>query len=123
MYEYLLLILGFGLLIRSDQYFIDGSSYLAKRFEISPLIIGLTVVAFGTSMPEFIINIFSAMRGSTDLALGNIIGSNISNTLLILGISALFIPLLVHKSTVWNEIPLSLFATGLLFVLIQNLEH
>tara|TARA_Y100000310_G_C20696023_1_gene825808 strand:- start:2713 stop:3660 length:948 start_codon:yes stop_codon:yes gene_type:complete len=120
MIEYLLLLLGFILLIKGAQYFIDGASYLAKRLGISPLIIGLTVVAFGTSMPEFIINIFSAIEGSTEIALGNIIGSNISNTLLILGISAIFVPLLVHKSTVWNEIPLSLFATVLLFLLIND---
>jgi len=120
MIEYLLLILGFILLMKGAQYFIDGASYLTKRLGVPPLIIGLTVVAFGTSMPEFIINLFSAMRGSTDLALGNIIGSNISNTLLILGISAVVMPLLVHKSTVRNEIPLSLFATGLLFILIND---
>ncbi len=120
MIEYLLLVLGFIFLIKGAQYLIEGSSYLAKRVGVSPLIIGLTVVAFGTSMPEFIINIFSAINGSTEFALGNIIGSNISNTLLILGISATFMPLLVHKSTVRNEIPLSLFTVVLLFILIND---
>ncbi len=120
MIEYLLLVLGFIFLMKGAQYLIEGSSYLAKRLGVSPLVIGLTVVAFGTSMPEFIINIFSAINGSTEFALGNIIGSNISNTLLILGISAIFMPLLVHKSTVRNEIPLSLFTVVLLFILIND---
>jgi cation:H+ antiporter len=120
MLEYLLLIVGFIFLIKGAQYFVDGSSQLAKRLGVSSLVIGLTVVAFGTSMPEFVINIFSAIEGHTELALGTIIGSNISNTLLILGISSMLFPLLVHKSTVWNEIPLSLFSTFLLFILIND---
>ncbi len=120
MIEYLLLLVGFVILIKGAHYFIEGSSYLAKRIGVSPLIIGLTVVAFGTSLPEFIINIFSAINGSNDLALGNIIGSNISNTLLILGISSLYYPLLIKKSIVWREIPWALFASLLLLFLVND---
>lgn len=89
---------------------VDGTSSLAKRLKISDLAIGLTIVAFGTSAPELVVNIISTLEGSTDLAIGNVIGSNIANILLILGISTLIAPLTVSQTTVWKEIPLSLLA-------------
>ncbi len=105
-----LFILGFILLIKGADLMIDGASSVAKRYGISTFVIGLTVVAFGTSMPEMIVSTMASIKGSSDIALGNIIGSNISNTLLILGISAMIYPLLVKKATVNKEIPFSLLA-------------
>lgn len=89
---------------------VEGASSIAKKFRISALVIGLTIVAFGTSAPELIVNIFAGINGNTDIAIGNILGSNISNILLILGVSAIIFPLVVTKGTVWKEIPLSLLA-------------
>lgn len=113
----ILFILGFILLIKSADWLVTGSSSLAKRMGVSSLIIGLTIVAFGTSAPELIVNLLASLQGNTDIAIGNVIGSNIANILLILGISALIYPLAVHKGTVWREIPFALLAvlvTGLL---------
>jgi len=106
----LLFILGFIFLVKGADFLVEGSSSIAKKFGISNLVIGLTVVAFGTSAPELIVSAIAAWNESTGIALGNIIGSNISNTLLILGISAIIFPLAVKKSTVSKEIPLSLLA-------------
>jgi cation:H+ antiporter len=99
---------------------VHGSASLAKIMGIPSLVIGLTVVAFGTSMPELTVNIFSALRGTADIAIGNIIGSNIFNILLILGISAAIVPLKVKNSTVRKEIPLALLAMVLLFLLTND---
>lgn len=110
MIEYFFLILGFVLLIKGADLLVGGASSIAKRFGISALVIGLTVVAFGTSSPELIVNIFASINGNTDIAIGNILGSNIANILLILGISAIIYPLAVTKGTVWKEIPFSLLA-------------
>lgn len=104
------MMLGFVLLIKGADYLVNGSSKLAQRIGVSDLVIGLTVVAFGTSSPELLVNLFASFQGNTDLALGNIIGSNIFNILLILGISALIYPIGVTKGTVWKEIPFSLLA-------------
>lgn len=109
--EYILLPLGFVLLIKGADILVDGASALARRFGISPLVIGLTIVAFGTSAPELIVNLFASLQGNTDIAIGNILGSNIANIFLILGISAIIFPLAVKKGTVWKEIPFSLLAT------------
>ena len=105
---YGLFVLGFIFLIKGADYLVDGSSSLAKRFNISDFIVGMTIVSFGTSMPELIVNIMASMEGSSELAIGNVIGSNISNILLILGISAVICPLPLHKNTVLSEIPFSL---------------
>lgn len=107
---YILLVLGFILLIKGADYLVGGSSSLAKKLGISDLVIGLTIVAFGTSAPELIVNIMASINGNTDIAIGNILGSNIANILLILGISAVIYPLAVKRGTVWKEIPLSLLA-------------
>lgn len=121
MMEYFLFIIGFGLLIKGADFLVDGSSSLAKKFGVPSLLIGLTVVAFGTSMPELIVNIFSATRGATDIAVGNVVGSNIANILLVLGLTALICPLKVHRSTVWKEIPFSLLTVLILFVVANDL--
>ncbi len=107
---YILLILGFVLLIKGADFLVDGASALAKRIGISDLIIGLTVVAFGTSAPELFVNVISSMRGSTDIAIGNILGSNIANVFLILGVAAVIFPLQIQRNTTWKEIPFSFLA-------------
>lgn len=99
---------------------VSGASSLAARFGISPLVIGLTIVAFGTSAPELFVNIFSAFKGQTELALGNVIGSNIANTWLVLGAAALVYPLHAKNSTIYKEVPFSLIASLALFFLAYD---
>lgn len=107
---FIFLIFGFILLIKGADFLVTGASVLAKKIGVSDLVIGLTIVAFGTSTPELLVNIFSSAQGNTEIAIGNVIGSNICNILLILGVSALIYPLTVTKGTVWKEIPFSLLA-------------
>src|SRR3990167_7397925 len=92
---YLLLVIGFVFLIKGAEFLVDGASSLAKKLKISNLVIGLTIVAFGTSAPELFVNLFASFNGTTDIAIGNIIGSNVVNTLFILGIAAVIYPLKV----------------------------
>ena len=117
---YILLILGFIFLIKGADFLVEGASSIARRFHVSDLVIGLTVVAFGTSTPELFVNIIASFRGNTDIAIGNVIGSNICNVLLILGVSSIIYPLTVGKGTVWKEIPLSLLAAILLGFLAND---
>ena len=112
----LLLIAGFVVLIKGADLFVDGAARLARGMHVSPMAVGLTVVAFGTSAPELFVNISAGISGSTEIALGNVVGSNIANILLILGISALIRPLTVSKGTVWKEIPFCLLAAVMLWV-------
>jgi len=99
---------------------VDGASSIAKKFGLSNLMIGLTIVSFGTSAPELLVSMMSALQGSTQIAIGNIIGSNISNIALILGICAIIANLKVTKTTVWKEIPLSLLAITSVFILAND---
>lgn len=115
-----LLILGFGFLIKGADWLVDGGSALARRYKISELAIGLTIVAFGTSMPELVVNIFAAYQSHSDIVFGNVIGSNIFNLFAILGIAGLISPLIVQSSTVWKEIPLSFLAALVLFLLSNS---
>ena len=110
MYEIAMLVVGFVLLVKGADWLVDGSSVLAKRMGISSLVIGLTVVAFGTSMPELVVNLTSALAGQGDVAFGNIVGSNIANILLILGVSGVLVAIKVQHSTTWKEVPFSLLA-------------
>lgn len=110
----LFFILGFIFLIKGADFLVDGSSALAKKMQISDLVIGLTIVAFGTSAPELVVNIFASLNKTAEIAVGNILGSNICNILLILGISSLIYPLKVKKNTVWKEIPFCLLGTVLI---------
>ena len=115
------IVVGFVALVKGADWLVDGASAVAKQFGISDLIIGLTVVAFGTSMPEFVVNMVSVAQGSTDLAITNILGSNIINTFVILGLTALVYPIVSQKRARDFDIPLSIIA-GLLvlvFVAIQ----
>lgn len=121
MIDYLLIIAGFTLLIFGANFLVDGSSGLAKRFNVSNLIIGLTVVAFGTSAPELVINLVAAINpGTTDIALTNIIGSNMINTYVILGAAALVFPIISQKSSRRFDIPLSLIAPIAVLLLSMN---
>jgi cation:H+ antiporter len=112
-----LLFVGLALLIGGAEVMVRGASAIALRFKISPLVVGLTVVAFGTSAPEFVVNILAAINGSADIGLGNIIGSNISNILLILGVASIISPLNIKRGTVWKEIPFALLAVVLIFIM------
>lgn len=116
----LLLLGGFIFLIKGADLLVEGSSSLAKRFNVSELAIGLTVVAFGTSTPELFVNIFASLNGNSAIAVGNILGSNIFNILFILGISSMIVPLTVTHGTVWKEIPLSLLAAIVLGIIIND---
>jgi len=116
-----LLIVGLVILVFGAEMLVRGSASLSKIMGVPSLVIGLTVVAFGTSMPELTVNIFSALKGTADIAIGNIIGSNIFNILFILGISAAIVPLKVKSSTVRKEIPLALLAMVLLFLLTNDI--
>jgi cation:H+ antiporter len=115
--DILLIIFGMALLIKGGDMLVDGSSSLARRFKISELAIGLTIVAFGTSSPELVVSLSAAIGSHSEIALGNVIGSNNFNLFFILGISGLIAPIAVQKNTVHIEIPLSLFAVIVLFLL------
>ena len=110
MTDALFLIAGIALLLKGADFLVEGASRIAAALGISPLVIGLTIVSFGTSMPEVLVTMMSGLSGHPDLAIGNIIGSNIANILLVLGIAAIIRPLPVHDSTVVSEIPFSLTA-------------
>jgi len=118
--DYILFIIGFIFVIKGADFLVDGASAIAKRLKVSDLIIGLTIVAFGTSAPELIVNIFASVQGNTQIAIGNVLGSNIFNILFILGISSIVFPLLVTKDTVWKQIPFCLFATILMGILAND---
>lgn len=115
--EYIFLILGFLMLIKGADFFVDGASNLAKAFNVPSILIGLTIVAFGTSAPEVAVSISASLKGNNSIAIGNVLGSNIFNVSFILGISAIFFPLSVQKNTIKKEIPLMLLASISLLVL------
>lgn len=114
------LILGLILLIKGADWLVNGATALAKKYHVSDLAIGLTIVAFGTSAPELVVNVLASLNGYDEIVFGNIIGSNNFNLFMILGISGMIAPLAVQSSTVWKEIPLSLFAALLLFILAND---
>lgn len=104
------LIVGGVILIKGADILVLGSASIAKRFGISSLVIGLTIVAFGTSLPELIVSVFASFKNNSDISFGNVVGSNISNILLILGLTGALSAVPVRDSTVWKEIPFSLLA-------------
>lgn len=108
------------LLIKGADVLIDGAVSIAQRFNVSSLVIGLTVVAFGTSAPELAVNIIASVKGNNGLVIGNVVGSNIANILLILGVSAMIRNLGVRSNTVWREIPFSLFSALLLGYMVND---
>jgi len=113
-------VFGLIMIIYGADSLVRGASSIAKKAGLSALFIGFTIVAFGTSLPELVVNIFASFNGSNDLAIGNVLGSNISNILLILGISAIIFPLTVKKGTVSKAIPFSLLAVFVLFILVND---
>lgn len=117
---YLLLIIGFALLIKGADYFVDGASKLAELLHVPPILVGLTIVAFGTSSPEATVSIIAALEGSSDITLGNVIGSNIFNITLVIGLTAIINPLKVESETIRKEIPFILLASTALLVMISD---
>ena len=120
LWDLLVTIIGFALVIKGADILVDGASSLARKLSVSDLVVGLTVVAFGTSLPELSVNVSAGIKATSDIAVGNVIGSNIANILLILGVSAVICPLVVTKGTVWKEIPLSLLAVILIAILAND---
>ncbi|MFZ0369049.1 MAG: calcium/sodium antiporter [Halobacillus sp.] len=119
---YVLLLVGFGLLIKGANLFVDGSSNIARLLRVPPILIGLTIVAFGTSSPEATVSILAALQGNAEVSLGNVVGSNIFNITLVVGIAAFLYPLMVESETTKKEIPFTLLASGALLVLISDIE-
>ena len=115
-----LLILGFVILIKGADLFVDGASGIANHFKVSKILIGLTIVAFGTSAPELAVSIKSIFSGNGDIVLGNVIGSNILNIFLIIGVSAVFHSLTVKNNTVKKELPITMLITTLFAVLMSD---
>jgi len=116
----LFFIVGLVLLVKGADWLVDGASSVAKKLKVSDLVIGLTIVAFGTSAPELVVSVISNLNGNADIAIGNVLGSNIANILLILGVSSIIYPLSVTRGTVWKEIPLSLLAVILLGIMAND---
>jgi cation:H+ antiporter len=114
---------GLVLLIFSANWLVNGASSVAKRWGLPDMVIGLTIVAFGTSAPELTVNMMSALQGSTDIAIGTVLGSNISNILLILGVSSIIYPLTIKLNTKWKEIPFSLLAAIILGILANDMLY
>ncbi len=120
--QIILLVVGFVCLIKGADWLIDGASSIASHFKVSKLLIGLTIVAFGTSVPELAVSFSSIFNNSTDILLGNVIGSNIINVLLLVGIAAVIHPIRVKKDTVSKELPLLLLISTALIVLVLDVN-
>lgn len=120
MITYILFALGFVLLVAGARMLIRGASSIGTRFGLSQLVIGLTIVAMGTSLPELIINVFASIKGDTGLAVGNVIGSNITNTLLIIGVAALIYPSKVHAGILKRDVWANLFSVAILALLAND---
>lgn len=116
-YQVVLLVIGFVMLIKGADWFVEGASKIADRFGIPQLVIGLTIVAMGTSAPEAAVSIASALKGSAEITIGNVLGSNILNVLVILGLTAVVRAIAVQNSTIKYEIPFTIIVTGLMGVL------
>lgn len=121
MLVYVLFVIGFVLLIKGADLLIDGSISIAQRYNVSSLVIGLTVVAFGTSAPELAVNVIASVKGNNGLVIGNVVGSNIANILFILGVTAMIRTLGVKSNTVWREIPFSLLSALILGYMINDI--
>ena len=115
-----MLLAGLALILFGANWLVDGSSSIAKRFGISEFVIGLTIVGIGTSSPEMVVSFMSSLQGKADMAIGNIVGSNIFNTLMILGITALVAPMAITKNNLKRDIPLNIVVTVLLIILGMN---
>lgn len=120
--SYILLIIGFLLLIKGADTFVVGSSSIAKIFNVPTLIIGLTIVAFGTSAPEAAVSVTAALKGNNDMAIANVVGSNIFNILAVVGIAAFINPIKVQKSTIIKEFPFAILASVVLLILAHDIK-
>ena len=120
MLTYIFFAIGFVFLIKGADLLVDGATSIARSLKVSDLAIGLTVVAFGTSTPELFVNIIASFKGNADIAIGNVLGSNIANIFFILGVSSIIYPLAVTKGTVWKEIPFSLLAAIVLLFMAND---
>ncbi len=118
--QFAILVAGLVLIVLGANYLVEGSSSIARKFGLSEFIIGLTIVGIGTSTPEMVVSFMSAFKGNADMAIGNVVGSNIFNTLIILGITALISPMLITKSNLKRDIPMNIIVTALLIVLGLN---
>lgn len=118
--QIIMLLVGLALILFGANWLVDGSSSIAKRFGISEFVIGLTIVGIGTSSPEMVVSFMSSLQGKADMAIGNIVGSNIFNTLMILGITALVAPMAITKNNLKRDIPLNIVVTVLLIILGMN---
>lgn len=118
MLSFVMLVIGFVLLVWGADKFVEGASALARKMGVSPLLVGLTIVAFGTSMPELAVSVTAALRGANEIAVGNVVGSNMFNLLVVAGISAVICPLVMDKMLLRRDWPLSIFAAVLLLVAI-----
>lgn len=116
--DILLFVVGIALIVAGANFLTDGAAALARRFGLSPLMVGLTIVAFGTSAPELVVSLTSALGGNSDISLGNVVGSNLFNVFGIAGITAIIAPLSITKSTIRKEIPLMILASVVLSVMI-----
>jgi cation:H+ antiporter len=115
--EYILFVIGFFLLIQGAKWLIDGATVLARHFRVSDMVIGLTIVSVGTSFPELVVNIAASFKGSPEIAIGNIFGSNVANVLLILGVMAVIVPVPVSRRTIRIDIPIVLIVTAMVWIL------
>ncbi len=120
MLTFILFFVGLYFLTKGADWLVDGASSLARRLGVSALVVGLTIVAFGTSSPELVVNLLASFQGNTDIAIGNVLGSNVVSLLLILGASAILYPLSVGRGTIWKEIPFSLLAVVVLGFVVSD---
>lgn len=118
--SYLILALGFLILLLGGKFLVDGASAIAARLGLSPGLIGLTIVAFGTSAPELLVSVTASLKGASDITIGNVIGSNISNISLVLGISAIIFPIYIQKSTLKLDYPFTLISSVLFYIMAFN---
>lgn len=116
----IVLLIGFLLLVKGADWFVEGASSIAKKIKIPSFVIGLTIVAFGTSAPELAVSVTAALKGSNDIAIGNVVGSNIFNTLVVLGMSAAIMPIIVKKGMIKRDYPMSIFVSLLLGILAMD---
>lgn len=117
---YLLFLVGLAALFFGGEYLVKGASGVARHFRLSPMVIGLTVVGFGTSAPELLVSLQAALEGQPAIAIGNVVGSNIANILLILGISALIAPLIIPVAKLWRDLGFMLAATAILWIMLAD---
>ncbi len=122
MTEYFFLLLGLAILLIGGKLLVDGASSLAVKLGLSTGVIGLTVVAFGTSTPELLVSVYAALNGNADISIGNVLGSNIANLALVLGITGLIYPILISRTHLRFDYPVMILTSGLLFIFALNLE-